>query len=156
MEDMGKSMGNSAPDLVVGDLMESVPEGSVFTEDAPITNLFTSFQENSDRLAFYVTDIKGRLLGQISLEHLASNIFPEVCRRSFLGHGILSHITTDSCRQLINQKAIALKRDDDPAEAVEKMVRHNILEIPVTDSNGKIMGLVKLSALLCHRLSEGF
>lgn len=156
MKDWGTIADESASSSTVGDLMEKVPEGSIFPEDTPVVELFTSFLKHSDRLAFYVTDTEGRLLGQISLEHMANNIFPEVCHRSFLGHGILRHITTDSCKQIINQKALVLKREDAVVTAVEMMVRHKILEIPVTDGSGMILGLIKLSTLLCHRLSEDF
>ncbi len=138
----------------IKDLMQPVTAETIFFEDSQVSELLQVYTRHSDILSFYVTDSEGRLLGQIGLGHLADFIYPEACRRSFLGHGILRQITTESCKQMINHRVIAVHRQDDLGTAVEKMTRHKILEMPVIDKDGKIEGVVRLSTLLCHRLLE--
>lgn len=151
---VGKNKEAANDPVLVRDLMKPVISEAVFLEDSRIAELLSVYKRQSDILSFYVTDRDGRLLGQIDLEHLANYIYPEACRRSFLSHGILRQITMESCRQMINHRAIAVRGHDELGTAVEKMIRHKILEIPVIDEDEKIEGVVRLSTLLCHRLGQ--
>lgn len=117
--------------------------------------------ESSETSSVPVTDEEGRLVGIISerdvlvaalpkymeLLHSAS-FMPDIDQ---LTRG-LNRIAADPVERYMSQKVVSTRADADDLQAADLMLRHKLRLLPVVDSDGGLVGIVRRVDLFKHVL----
>jgi CBS domain-containing protein len=94
----------------------------------------------------YVVDDQGRLQGSLSLGVLIRNMMAVRRSHSYV-RTLLSHITVERVSDIMDRHVIFATPDDKIEDALDRMVTHNIKEIPIVDEKRRIIGNVGILAL---------
>ncbi|MFH1179187.1 MAG: CBS domain-containing protein [Candidatus Bathyarchaeota archaeon] len=129
---------------------------SVIQGDAPIEKVVEAFASHQELRGIFVVDEKERFIGVITRFELLqwtkykliSNI--ETDYEWKVIHSLKQYVLSTKVSELINKNSrIAYLRLDDSIEKVlQLMTDHNLIDIPILNNEGKIIGDIKLSDLL--------
>ena len=134
------------------------------SKDSSLDTIISSFAHDPSLRAIFLTDASGRFLGEITQidlvkwVHLQCHGSSSVIRRF---EGVLSgHVlsaweisrlisaTKAVDLALSNYQQLGIKEDDTLQTALDKMIDYGTTILPVLDSQGKILGDLRLSEIL--------
>ncbi len=98
----------------------------------------------------YVVDEEKRLVGTITMGSLLRHIFPHHYEGKVHPHGILTRITAETARHIMDKKSIGARLDETVDEVLERMARTGVKEMAVLDSEGHILADITATDLLRH------
>lgn len=130
----------------------------IVDEDTPFEEVIRRFAERTDLRGIFVVDAKRRLTGVITRTDLlswASLVFRSPGPPSRVGWGRLFRLARATTAKEACQPHSHLSRvsPDDPLdEALARMVAHKLIDLPVVDADGRILGDLRLTELLVKAL----
>ncbi|MBN1841685.1 MAG: CBS domain-containing protein [Deltaproteobacteria bacterium] len=101
--------------------------------------------------SIYVIDKHGRLQGTLSLGVLIREVIAARHKPQFSVRSLLTRITSEDVADIMDKHVIYAQRDDDLEKILERMIYHNIKEIPVVDEDQQIIaniGILDLCRLV--------
>ena len=105
-----------------------------------IPKLMKLARENKGVRSIYVEDVKGRVIGEVSLGNLIKAVTAKrQCYSRLSPRNLLSCITCQKVQDIMDRKLISAQLRDDVEEVLMKFIGNNIKEMPVLDEDGKIL-----------------
>jgi Mg/Co/Ni transporter MgtE len=92
--------------------------------------------------SIYVVDKQGRLQGTLSLGVFIREVIAARHEPQFGVRSLLTRITSEDAADLMDKHVIYAQRDDDLEKILNRMIYHNIKEIPVVDEDQRIIANV--------------
>lgn len=97
-----------------------------------------------------VLDETGKLIGMLSMRDILKAVFPFYLSMMDLGDftwdGMVEAIAKKSSNkkvsEVMSKVVITVDRDASLMECVDHMIKHNIKRLPVTDSSGRVIGMI--------------
>ena len=120
-------------------------------ENDSVEEVARKLREQPGIRSIYVVDGEGRVVGALSLGRFIRVLTSPRCRYRFSTRNLLSCLTADSVRDLMDDHLIYARPHDRVLDVIERMLRKNIKEVPILDEQGRILknaGLLELWDLL--------
>lgn len=117
-------------------------------EQETIEAVVQKMVEHSHARLVYVLDKEGRFRGAISLGILIRHLFPRGFEPAVYPRSILSMITSEKAKDIMNRRMFYAREEDDVEELINRMIRAGVKEIAVVDSQRKIIGDITMLDLL--------
>jgi CBS domain-containing protein len=92
----------------------------------------------------YIIDSQGRLQGALTLGALIRLLLQTRNKPVFHTRSLLSRLTTERVADVMDRQVIYTRPTDDVAQVLDRMVHHNIKEIPVVDAERRIIANLSL------------
>ena len=89
--------------------------------------------------SIYVVDKHGRLQGTLSLGVLIRQVIAARHKPQFSVRPLLTRITSENVTDIMDKHVIYAQREDDLGKVLNRMIYHNIKEIPVVDEDQHII-----------------
>ncbi len=130
----------------------------VAPRNMPLTEAIQRFVEDINLRGIFLVDETGRLTGVLNKHDLLNWVrvaFPLPAEgpyplRAELRRAVMAETAQDLARPDSVETAVTLQ--DSLAVALQKMVRHNLVDIPVLDESGRIVNDLRLSEILAYLL----
>jgi CBS domain-containing protein len=90
----------------------------------------------------YVVDEHGRLEGTLSLGVLIRSVMAARSKPHSYARSLLAHITSERVEDIMERHVIHAEPNDEVETVLDRMLTHNIKEIPVLDSERRIVANV--------------
>lgn len=139
MLDMKKSFS----DLLVSDVYELVvKEPSTVRTGSKIREVFDQYIKSPTSRSVYVVDDEGKLLGAVNTETLLRLLGYRVGIREFAGLSLWK-LMRDMLKEGVDGifvKVPSVKQTDKVTRALQLMLDHHLNDVPVVDSEGKLIG----------------
>ncbi|MEA3356286.1 MAG: CBS domain-containing protein [Candidatus Bipolaricaulota bacterium] len=135
-------------DLTAVDEEISVRELIFILKNSELSNM--PIVDAEGKLAGFISDkdvIKAALPGYFEMLHSTSFI-PDMNQLS----NKLAKIADNPIKTYMHRDVICLKEDDDDLQAADLIIRRNVRSLPVINSAGKLVGILRRIDLLRHLL----
>lgn len=121
-------------------------------EDDSISEAVAKIAEDRETIIACVVDADDRLVGIITpkrvLKTLAVRTFETIRYSLFLGPGMLhSLITAKQVKDIMNAP-VSVRPEDNIDRAIELMLEIDILEVPVVDNSGLLLGVINYNDVI--------
>jgi CBS domain-containing protein len=144
----GETRHNTSGARVVGDVMRrDVPAIAADAKLGEVLDAVTSTRLNRA----IVVDTGGRVLGVITDADLLARLDPKAetgLMGALMGRGSFSGETRRNARELMQSPAITVSADTPLAEAAQRMLEARRKVLPITDGEGRLLGVVDRADLL--------
>lgn len=121
---------------------------SLVTTTASLREVVGKLIEDRSTREVYVVDEEGRFEGVITVRRLARFVFSTVAPRRTSATEMLELVSAESAGDIAIRKAAYVEEDDSFEHVVDVMLRFEINEIPVVDSDRVIVGNLNLLEIL--------
>ncbi len=149
MSSKGRRTNRSEPmrvrDVVARHKERQVPS---INKDTPIDELAQAIEWHRHSRQLYVVDEENHLLGNITLGRLVMYVFASSHGSSINPRHVMGLITCTCAGDLMTEGTLFVGMDDEVEEVLERMVAGNVDEVPVTDSEGRIVADLTMIDLL--------
>jgi len=135
-------------DLTAVDEEISVRELIFILKNSELSNM--PIVDAQGKLAGFISDkdiIKAALPGYFEMLHSTSFI-PDMNQLS----NKLAKIADNPIKAYMHRDVICLREDDDDLQAADLIIRRNVRSLPVINSEGKLVGVIRRIDLLRHLL----
>ncbi|MDV2990289.1 MAG: CBS domain-containing protein [Dehalogenimonas sp.] len=133
-------------------------------EDQPIEKAIRQFVKQPDVHTLFIVDDKGKLKGLVKLHYILNwvklKLNMDVANRSnmrvagaFQAFEIMKLCQSQTIGDIISETP-SVKETDTLDQALHIMVHEQLVELPVVDGAGKLIGEVKLTHLLARMLED--
>ena len=96
----------------------------------------------------YVVDDEGKLVGTISLGLLARHIFSPGHEPQIHARFLLSIITAEFAKDIMQKNLVVAAKEEEVGAVLQRMIRANVKEIPVVDSEKRVIADLTIVDLL--------
>lgn len=121
---------------------------SLITEKAGLIDILHEFVNNPSLHHVCVVDKEGKLLGLINRKRLFKVIFSHhVASDTMINKLLLFHDARISSDIMLTH-IITAKEDDSIDDVIRLMIKHNIREIPIIDTNGEVIGFLTVLIIM--------
>ncbi len=140
-------------DIKVKDIMTPLGEHPpvVHIEDL-LEDMAQLVVKSKYKRSLYVVDDEGRLVGVIMLPQLLKHVlkgqFGHLAPSAALSRGILDLMFSTVAQDLMKRDVVYLHEDDSVEDAIELMLKRDIKDIPVVDSEGRVVGYIDIPTIL--------
>ena len=143
-----RSQGNET----IGDLLPELRERTIplVREEAGVRQIIEAFCSSCHARLLYVVDDGGRLQGVISLGHLVRHVFFHYHNSYIHTQNISSLAVAETARDFMQREPLAATLSDEVEEVLDRMIKHNVKEIPVVDEGQRVVGDLTMVDLLQH------
>lgn len=139
---------------------QSEMQALVVDRETSLSDAVKQFATNHNLRGIFITDDKGRLVGVINKQDLLQWVTLQLNQRP---NG--EPMSIGQMRRLVNAQKVsdlaasgsesaALYLKDTLADALHKMTSFNLADIPVVDSNGRIINDLRLSEILLFMVNK--
>ncbi len=123
------------------DTIENIPFMAI-SADHTLTEATEDISGIQQPRSIYVVDNQGRLQGTLSIGTLIREVIAARHKPQFGVRSLLTRITSEDVADIMDKHVIYAQRDDDLDKVLERMIFHNIKEIPVVDEDQRIISNV--------------
>lgn len=88
-----------------------------------------------------------RLIGRISHRRLTHLVLAEH-RRGHTRRQLIERVSARSARDIMDPHVVSARLDEELDNVLDRMLEHDIEDLPVLDGDGRLAGVVNLSAVL--------
>ena len=117
-------------------------------KDTPIDELPQAIEWHRHSRQLYVVDEENHLLGNITLGRLVMYVFASSHGSSMNPRHVMGFITCTCAGDLMTEGTLSAGMDDGVEEVLERMVDGHVDEVPVTDSEGRVVADLTMVDLL--------
>jgi len=123
------------------DTIENIPFMAI-SADRTLTEATEEISGMQQPRSIYVIDKQGRLQGTLSLGVLIREVIAARHKPQFSVRSLLTRITSEDVADIMDKHVIYAQKDDNLEKILERMIYHNIKEIPVVDEDQRIIANV--------------
>lgn len=117
-------------------------------EESSIKEVIDTMVRYKHTRVLYVVDEGARLLGTIALGPLVRHVFRRSHEPKVHPRHIMSMITTQMAKDIMQEKPIFAVEDDDVEVVLKRMIGKNVSEIAVLDNENRVVADVTMLDLL--------
>jgi CBS domain-containing protein len=136
-------------------------EPTIIREDTPLNEIAKEMLKTPSSHIACVVNEDDRLVGLISLQQLADDLFFHIVPEEFISEitdleGVLQYANLSRLRTAADamSEPIWVTRDEKVKDAFERMHEHRLSGLPVVDSRYKVIGYINLLELLAVSLDR--
>ena len=140
------------------------PRALVLREDQPVETAIRHFVKQPDVHSLFIVDDKGKLKGTVKLHYILNwvklKLNIDIGNRSNMrlagtsrAFEIMKLCQSQTIGDIISE-AVSIEETDSLSQALHIMVHEGLVELPVVDKSGKLVGEIKLTQLLARLLED--
>ncbi len=133
----------------------STRELPVIREEASIDEVIAVLVNSRHSRMLNVVNEQQQLVGTISLGALTRHVFAQDREPTVHARSVLRAISGETARDIMRRRPLTAKVEDEIGKITRRMLKANVKEIPVVDSDGRVITDITIVDLLQHLLSEG-
>lgn len=123
------------------DTIENIPFMAI-SADRTLTEATEDISGIQQHRSIYIVDKQGRLKGTLSIGTLVREVIAARHEPQFGIRSLLVQITSEKVADIMNRHVIYAQKDDDLEKVLNRMISHNIKEIPIVDKDRHIIANV--------------
>lgn len=124
-------------------------------EDASVDEVVRAMLEAPHSRLLYVVDSDGKLVGSISLGGLVRHVFPELHEPTIHARSLLDVLTNETAQHIMQSKPMRATKDETVADVLSRLVRADVKEFLVVDSDGRATADLTIVDLLAYFMESG-
>lgn len=140
----------------IRDLLTGIKERilPLVSEEATVDEIINAYSRSSHSRLVYVVDKEKRLTGIISLGSLLRHVFFHYHKDCIDTRNLISMAVSDQARDFIEKEPVMARLSEDVKIVLQRMIRHNIKEIPVVDEKMRVIADLTMVDILQHSQGE--
>jgi CBS domain-containing protein len=136
----------------VADLMPELKRRTipVVHQEGTVSEIVEAFVDSDHSRLVYVVDEQGRLEGCISLGNLIRHVFFHYHDHYVDTRSLTSKATSETARHLMQREPVFTVESEELEDVLQRMIRHNLKEIPILDDKKRVVADLTVVDLLNH------
>ncbi len=132
----------------------STRELPVIHEDASIEEVMSVLVSSRHSRMLNVVNERKQLVGTISLGALTRHVFAHDREPTVHARSLVGAISRETAGDIMRKRPITATVDDEIGTVTRRMLKANVKEIPIVDSEGRVINDITIVDLLQHLLSD--
>ena len=134
----------------VGDFLKEAKPRHVpkVREQAGVSELIEAFVQSDHSRIVYVVDDQERLKGIISLGNLVRHFFFHYHDTHIDSRHLISMAVSETAKDFIHENALVARVTDDVEDVLKRMIKNNVKEIAILDSENRVIADLTIIDLL--------
>ena len=136
----------------IADLVEDLKQREIpaVTKQATVSEIVDAFVASHHSHIIYVVDDAGRLIGVISLGNLVRHVFFLYHDQSIDARSLISMVVSETAEDFMQKEPMVTTLSEDIEDVLQRMIDHNVKEIPILDDDKRIVADLTIVDLLKH------
>lgn len=138
--------------MTIGELLADLGEGAhplpVVGEEATVDEIINAFVVSHHSRLLYVVDSAGCLSGVISFGQMIRHVFYHYHGLQYDTRSMVHKSFSETARDFMQRDPLVVTMADGLEMVLERMVRHNVKEVPVVDQQGRVVADLTMVDLL--------
>ncbi|MDL1980823.1 MAG: CBS domain-containing protein [Deltaproteobacteria bacterium] len=141
-----RSLGRIA-DLVKQMKQRKIP---VVPRRATVSEIIDAFAASDHSRILYVVDDECRFIGVLSLGNMIRHVFFHYHDPSIDSRSLVSMVVSETAGDFMQREPIFAIHSEDVEDVLQRMIDHNVKEIPILDDEKRVVADITIVDLLKH------
>lgn len=141
-----RSLGRIA-DLVKQMKQRKIP---VVPRRATVSEIIGAFAASDHSRILYVVDDECRFIGVLSLGNMIRHVFFHYHDPSIDSRSLVSMVVSETAGDFMQREPIFAIHSEDVEDVLQRMIDHNVKEIPILDDEKRVVADITIVDLLKH------
>ena len=125
-------------------------EVPVVPKRATVSEIIDAFAESDHSRILYVVDDEGRFRGVLSLGNMIRHVFFHYHDPSIDSRSLVSMSVSETAGDFMQREPVFAMLSDKVEDILQRMIDHNVKEIPILDDERRVVADVTIVDLLKH------
>jgi CBS domain-containing protein len=136
----------------IADLVERLKERKVpvVPKGATVSEIIDAFAASDHSRILYVVDDEGRFRGILSLGNMIRHVFFHYHDPSIDSRSLVSMVVSETAGDFMQKEPMVTMLSDDVEAVLQRMIDHNVKEIPILDDEKRVVADLTIVDLLKH------
>jgi CBS domain-containing protein len=136
----------------IADLVERLKERKVpvVPKRATVSEIIDAFAASDHSRILYVVDDEGRFRGILSLGNMIRHVFFHYHDPSIDSRSLVSMVVSETAGDFMQKEPMVTMLSDDVEAVLQRMIDHNVKEIPILDDEKRVVADLTIVDLLKH------
>lgn len=136
----------------IADLVERLKQRKVpvVPKRATISEIIDAFAASDHSRILYVVDDEGRFRGVLSLGNMIRHVFFHYHDPSIDSRSLVSMVVSETAGDFMQKEPMVTMLSDDVEAVLQRMIDHNVKEIPILDDEKRVVADLTIVDLLKH------
>ena len=134
----------------ISDLLEQLKQRKVpvVPKQATVSEIIDAFAASDHSRILYVLDDEGRFIGVLSLGSMIRHVFFHYHDPSIDSRSIISMVVSETAGDFMQREPMFAIHSEDVEDVLQRMIDHNIKEIPILDDEKRVVADITIVDLL--------
>jgi CBS domain-containing protein len=136
----------------IADLVERLKERKVpvVPKRATVSEIIDAFAASDHSRILYVVDDEGSFRGVLSLGNMIRHVFFHYHDPSIDSRSLVSMVVSETAGDFMQKEPMVTMLSDDVEAVLQRMIDHNVKEIPILDDEKRVIADLTIVDLLKH------
>jgi CBS domain-containing protein len=136
----------------IADLVERLKERKVpvVPKGATVSEIIDAFAASDHSRILYVVDDEGSFRGVLSLGNMIRHVFFHYHDPSIDSRSLVSMVVSETAGDFMQKEPMVTMLSDDVEAVLQRMIDHNVKEIPILDDEKRVVADLTIVDLLKH------
>lgn len=136
----------------IADLVERLKQRKVpvVPKRATVSEIIDAFAASDHSRILYVVDDEGRFRGILSLGNMIRHVFFHYHDPSIDSRSLVSMVVSETAGDFMQKEPMVTMLSDDVEAVLQRMIDHNVKEIPILDDEKRVVADLTIVDLLKH------
>jgi CBS domain-containing protein len=136
----------------IADLVERLKERKVpvVPKRATVSEIIDAFAASDHSRILYVVDDEGSFRGVLSLGNMIRHVFFHYHDSSIDSRSLVSMVVSETAGDFMQKEPMVTMLSDDVEAVLQRMIDHNVKEIPILDDEKRVIADLTIVDLLKH------
>ena len=136
----------------IADLVERLKQRKipVVSKRATVSEIIDAFAASDHSRILYVVDDEGSFRGVLSLGNMIRHVFFHYHDPSIDSRSLISMVVSETAGDFMQQEPMVTMLSDDVEAVLQRMIDHNVKEIPILDDEKRVVADLTIVDLLKH------
>jgi CBS domain-containing protein len=136
----------------IADLVERLKQRKipVVSKRATVSEIIDAFAASDHSRILYVVDDEGSFRGVLSLGNMIRHVFFHYHDPSIDSRSLVSMVVSETAGDFMQKEPMVAMLSDDVEAVLQRMIDHNVKEIPILDDEKRVVADLTIVDLLKH------
>jgi CBS domain-containing protein len=136
----------------IADLVERLKQRKVpvVPKRATVSEIIDAFAASDHSRILYVVDDEGSFRGVLSLGNMIRHVFFHYHDSSIDSRSLVSMVVSETAGDFMQKEPMVTMLSDDVEAVLQRMIDHNVKEIPILDDEKRVIADLTIVDLLKH------
>ena len=136
----------------IADLVERLKQRKipVVSKRATVSEIIDAFAASDHSRILYVVDDEGSFRGVLSLGNMIRHVFFHYHDPSIDSRSLVSMVVSETAGDFMQKEPMVAMLSDDIEAVLQRMIDHNVKEIPILDDEKRLVADLTIVDLLKH------
>ena len=136
----------------IADLVERLKQRKipVVSKRATVSEIIDAFAASDHSRILYVVDDEGSFRGVLSLGNMIRHVFFHYHDPSIDSRSLISMVVSETAGDFMQKEPMVAMLSDDVEAVLQRMIDHNVKEIPILDDEKRVVADLTIVDLLKH------